>query len=369
MSRSALELRRELHRYPELSGCERETARRILEFFRPLRPDLVLERLGGTGLAFAFGSGDGPSILLRCELDALPIHETTELPYRSLHDGVSHKCGHDGHMAILAEVACRLASKRPHRGRVVLLFQPAEEIGAGAAAVLGDPRFESLRPDVVYALHNLPGFPLGRVLLKDGPFNCASRGLTVRFHGRTSHAAEPEKGLSPARAMAETITDLASLRPEDGRGFVTVVGARLGAEAFGTSPGDAEVHATLRTETDASMASLKRRAEASARERAERDGLGFEVSYRDVFAATANAPAAVARLRRVADRPSTLERAEPFRWSEDFGRFTARFEGALFGLGAGEECPPLHDPSYDFPDELIDIGADIFERLIEDFLG
>ncbi|MCZ6762346.1 MAG: M20/M25/M40 family metallo-hydrolase, partial [Gammaproteobacteria bacterium] len=128
-------LRREIHRNPERSGCETGTAQRLLRFFEPLRPDRVIEGLGGTGIAFVFsGTQAGPTILLRSELDALPIHEVNEFDHRSLHDGTSHKCGHDGHMAILAAVGEKLSKKRPARGRVVLLYQPAEETGQGAAA-------------------------------------------------------------------------------------------------------------------------------------------------------------------------------------------------------------------------------------------
>lgn len=368
------ELRHELHRFPELSGAETETARRILDFFRPLGADQTWTGLGGTGSAFAFGTPEsGPTVLLRCELDALPIHESMDLSYRSTRPGVGHKCGHDGHMAILGEVGRRLAVRRPSRGRVVLLFQPAEETGAGASAVLADPRFAEIQPDVVYALHNLPGFPLGEVVVKDGSFNCASRGLTARFSGRTSHAAEPENGLSPAGAMAATVTGLTDLRLE-GSGesaFVTVVGARLGEKAFGTAPGEAEVYATLRTESDEAMADLVTRAEDLVREAAARDGLRCEIAYEDVFAATANAPEAVERVRRAVSRLGMTVREMdcPFRWSEDFGRFTATCQGALFGLGAGEEHPALHHPDYDFPDALIETGAELLVALIDDVLG
>ena len=132
-----VELRHELHRNPELSGRERETARRIADFFAPLGPERALEGLGGTGLAFVFEGADaGPTVLLRADLDALPIREANDFGHRSQVDGVSHKCGHDGHMAILAESGRRLARRRPARGRVVLLFQPSEETGAGAAAAM-----------------------------------------------------------------------------------------------------------------------------------------------------------------------------------------------------------------------------------------
>ena len=390
LAQTAQELRHELHRHPELSGQETETARRILGFFHPLKPDLTLTGLGGTGLAFGFGaaeSSEGPTVMLRCELDALPIQEWNELPYRSTVDGVAHKCGHDGHMAILAAVALELAQRRPARGRVVLLFQPAEENGAGAEAVLADPQFEQIRPDFIFALHNLPGFPIGQILVKDGPFNCASRGMTVHFRGKTSHAAQPENGVSPALALSESIRQLGALptTKSDQIAFVTVVGAKLGNKAFGTSPGDAEIYATLRTESDDAMDLLVREAEDLVRGLAKADGLEVDITYEDVFGATANDPKACDFVRRAAAGHQLREMNATFPWSEDFGRFTAqvpsdkvpgvqipgdqvlgaRIPGALFGLGAGEDMPALHHPDYDFPDELIDSGVQIFLRILD----
>ena len=162
---SAAELRHELHRHPEVSGFEAETAARIFRFFEPLQPDEVLRGLGGHGAAFVFsGAEPGPTVLLRCELDGLPIRELSQAAHCSTVDGRSHACGHDGHMAILASVGETLSTARPPKGRVVLLFQPAEENGGGAEAVIRDTRFPKIRPDFVFALHNLPGFPLGQAV-------------------------------------------------------------------------------------------------------------------------------------------------------------------------------------------------------------
>ena len=155
-------LRRELHQAPEVSGEEALTAARIMEFVERLNPDRLVSGLGGHGVAAVFDSGQpGPSVLFRCELDGLPIKEISAVDWRSRTDGKGHLCGHDGHMAIVCGLGMALAARRPARGRVIVLFQPAEETGAGAAAVIADPDFSSLRPDFAFALHNLPGLPLG----------------------------------------------------------------------------------------------------------------------------------------------------------------------------------------------------------------
>lgn len=181
--------RHELHRFPEISGEEAETARRVAAFLAPMRPDKVLTGLGGHGVAAVFaGEGQGPTLLFRSEIDALPILELTDVPYKSEISGKGHLCGHDGHSTILAALGRGLSRERPKRGRVVLMFQPAEENGAGAAAVIADPRFAEIRPDLSFSLHNMPGMPLGHAALMAGVVNCASRGMRIALTGRTAHA-------------------------------------------------------------------------------------------------------------------------------------------------------------------------------------
>ncbi len=369
-----IQLRHDLHRHPELSSSEAATSQRIARFFEPLHPDETWTGLGGHGLAFGFGNAQtGPTVMLRCELDALPITEIHQTAHRSLTEGISHQCGHDGHMAIIAAVGESLSRQRPSTGRVVLLYQPAEETGAGAAAVIADPRFAQIRPDYVFALHNLPGFPMGQVLLRTGTFSCASRGMEIRLTGRTAHAAQPETGVSPAKAMCHLIDELQNLPSQLDFGaelaFATVVGARLGKKAFGIAPGDATVMATLRSETDASMDRMVRHSEARVRDIAAAEHLEHAISYEDVFPSTQNALAAVDTIRK-ASGPAAVQVVDaPFRWSEDFGRFTALADGALFGLGAGENTRDLHNPDYDFPDELIESGSAVLQRILQQFLG
>ncbi|NIS83210.1 MAG: M20/M25/M40 family metallo-hydrolase, partial [Anaerolineales bacterium] len=172
---------------------------------------------------------------------------------------------------------------------VVLLFQPAEETGTGAQQVLGDVRFQDIRPDYIFALHNLPGYPFGRVLIREDVFSCASRGMVVKLMGVSSHAAYPEHGRSPAGALAEIIQGLSQL-PEQLNGFtlVTVIHARLGEIAFGTAPGYAEVMATLRSDQNDHMERLAQEAVELVTHTAQKHGLDAEISWRDSFAATVN---------------------------------------------------------------------------------
>jgi len=367
------ELRHLLHQYPELSGKETATADRIVAFFEPLEPDQTWTELGGNGLAFSFGEkGTGPTVLLRCELDALPIQELNGMSYRSLTDGTSHKCGHDGHMAILAEVGLRLSSTRPKNGRVILLYQPAEESGAGAEAVIADEKFFEIQPDYVFGLHNVPGYPSGEVVLRAGPFACASRGMVVRLKGKTAHAAQPETGISPSRAVCQIIDELENLSDRldlDGELLLaTVVGAVLGEKSFGIAPENAHVYATLRCETDESMRAVVVHCEGMVSEIAAAENIEFDIRYEEVFSATINSENAVAAIRKACRDISVSVIEQPFRWSEDFGRFTQIAEGAFFGLGAGAATPDLHNADYDFPDELIEKGSQVFLRIVDEYV-
>jgi amidohydrolase len=368
-------LRRELHANPELSGQEAQTAARLLAFLAACEPMEVLTGLGGGhGLAAVFAGAapvDGPTVVLRAELDALPIHETGKAAHRSTRDGMAHLCGHDGHLAILCGAGLALHARPPARGKVVLLAQPAEETGEGARAIADDPRFRALAPDWIFALHNLPGHPQGEAVVREGPFTAGSVGFVVGLRGRTSHAAYPKQGASPARAMADLVTGLVTLPiPLETRGelaLVTVVHARLGEVAFGTSPGYAEVMATLRAARQPVLDELREAATALAGTVAARDRLVLETDWVEEFPPVTNDPGA-ARLAAAAARRAGLSVATPagtpFRWSEDFGWFLRRTPGALIGLGAGRNHAPLHSDDYDFPDRLIPKGVDFWCEIV-----
>jgi amidohydrolase len=180
--KTLIEFRKTLHQYPENSGEEKETAKKVLNFFRDLNPSKVIQKLGGHGLAFIFeGKEDGPISLYRCELDGLPIKEENNIKHISTVAGKSHVCGHDGHMAIISGLGMHLSKNPPSKGKVVLLFQPAEETGVGAEAVIKDPKFKSIKPDYAFALHNLPTFDSKQIILKKGAFAAASVGNDHSF--------------------------------------------------------------------------------------------------------------------------------------------------------------------------------------------
>lgn len=369
-------LRHELHRFPELSGEEGQTAQRIRDALTLLGPDTLLTGLGGTGLAVVFdGAAPGPTVMFRCELDALPIPETGTAAHRSTVPGKGHLCGHDGHMAIMTGLARRLSRQRPARGRVVLLFQPSEETGAGAAAVLADQKFGSVQPDFAFSLHNTPGLPLGHVALRSGPVNCASRGMAATISGTPAHASQPETGTSPMPALATLMPRLAGLSHGDTSDpdftLVTVTHVRMGEPAFGIAPGEATLYATLRTLTDDRMAALCHAAETLLDDTAQAHGLTAAHTYHDIFAHCENHPEATAILEQALNclNIAVSDTGLPWRPSEDFGRFGHGAKAAMLFLGAGPDTPPLHNPAYDFPDDLIPIGARIFEQVTRDLLG
>ncbi len=282
-------------------------------------------------------------------------------------------CGHDGHMAILAGVARRLQITPLSSGSVILLFQPAEETGAGAAALLNDPTFRALKPDWIFALHNLPGHPAWSILTRPGAFAAGSAGVKIHLQGCTSHAAYPEQGTSPDLAMAELVMGLVNLGDdaEKALALVTVVHARLGdgqtGEAnFGISPGEAEVMATIRSDKDFVLENLKMKASHLAQESALEHGLKCRVEFCEEFPVTMNDDAAVEVIRQAAlelDLDVEWPEESPFRWSEDFGFLTAWTKGAMFGLGSGVRHPVLHGPQYDFNDELLLPGVTMMEQI------
>ncbi len=370
-------LRHGLHAAPEVSGAEHQTAARIHAELKALGADEILTGLGGTGLAAVFDSGrDGPTLAVRCELDALPIPEEAGLSYASQVPGKAHLCGHDGHMTMVVGVAAALADQRPGKGRVVLIFQPAEETGEGARAYRQAEAFARISPDIILSLHNLPGLALGEVELPGAAANCASRGARIRLLGRTSHAAAPQDGVSPAGALSTLMADLAALGQggalcDDSYALSTVTHASLGEPTFGVSPGIAELWVTLRTVTDVGMERLQAALTQQVKTRAEAAGLKSEITYHDVFEACVNAPEAVGLIEAACHANDVVIRRvdAPQAFSEDFGQFAKSAQAAMFWLGAGEDHPRLHNPDYDFPDALIPIGTGIFERAIRAALG
>ena len=368
-----IKIRKELHRKPELSGYESETAEQIIKKLKKCKPDELLTQLGGAGIAAKFNSVNNSSmtILLRAELDAIAVREETDLTYGSENSGVMHGCGHDGHMTILLGVAKRLAEEKPANKNVWLLFQPAEETGEGAERVLQDDKFDVVQPDFAYALHNLPGFPENQIVVKKGVFAAASTGVQVKFKGRSSHAAYPEQGVNPSREVSELV-QFANLEFDDFKSKnsinrIVTTYISLGERAFGISPGEGEVGFTIRSASDEELSGAVNKLRDKVHSLAEI--FEGEISFDRVepFAATVNDPEGVENVIASASKIglNLKELDAPFPWSEDFGSFGKRCPITLFGLGTGEDHPPLHSEKYDFNDELIEAGVEMFINLIE----
>lgn len=377
MEELILNIRHHLHKFPELSGNEVKTTAFITELLKKCTPDVVQTGKGGKGVWAIFDSRKpGPVVMFRAELDALPLDEQMPLKHGSVNRGVAHKCGHDGHSALLAGLAALVSENRPHRGKLVLLFQPSEETGTGAKSILADPAFKKIRPDFSFAMHNLPEYPSGNIVIRQGTFAAASRGMIIRLKGVTSHASEPEKGQSPASVMSQLMSGLPHLANNSLSGkfsdfvLLTLIHANMGMPSFGITPADAVLMATLRAYLDEDMELLCRMAEKMVRKSAESAGLAYEIKYTEEFPATVNHPEAVERVKTAAlELGIELNNVIlPFRWSEDFAHFGAVSKSVLFGIGAGEKQPPLHHPDYDFPDHIIPVAVSIWRKLYENLL-
>lgn len=368
-------LRKEIHQYPELSENEFDTAKRIIEFLRE-QTDATVKSVANTGVIAVFDSGvPGSSILLRADTDALPILETNTFPHLSKTPGVSHKCGHDGHTIMLLGVAKMLSENPISKGLVILLFQPAEENGMGAESVLQDPEFLPYSFDFVFALHNIPGFPMHQIVLKEQVFNANVKSMIVYLKGKTAHAAEPEKGHNPSIAIAEILQfaqKLTNNRPNDEDFFlITPVHMKMGELAYGISAGDGELHLTIRSWDlklfDTKCAEL----ETFIQTTSNTQNLQAQISWTQVFFANKNDSDANNFIRQAATANGfdLHEKKDPFKWGEDFGLFTQQYKGAMFGLGAGESTPALHNPDYDFPDEITGTGIQQFFQIIQEIMN
>ncbi len=372
-----IRIRRHIHSRPELSGEEQDTARYITEKLEALQPDSLITGLGGYGIAASFDSNnEGPHVGFRCELDGLPIRETGNIEHQSVKKGISHVCGHDGHMAIMLGFAQSLAASRPARGRVTVLFQPAEETGAGAAAVLADQKFDDIRPEFMYALHNVPGMEMHTIGCKAGILTPAVISLKVSFSGRTAHAGEPEKGINPAFAMADLVRHIGNMmtsrnRETDGDFTVAIVEQRLGNHNYGTSAGEGSIGLTMRSHSECRLEALKKDITDFVRGLSAGYMTDVHFDWFESFRAVNNDEKCARIIKDAAGDVgyNYLELTEPFNWGEDFGLYTANAPGAMFALGAGTDTPALHHPDFDFPDELIETGVNMFKTIAEKTTG
>ncbi len=364
-------LRQEIHQYPEISGNEYNTIKKIIEFIKEYHPHKIVTELGNTGAAFIYeGIEKGKTIIIRADIDALPIQENNNIAYASCNKNIAHLCGHDGHIAIVAGLAKLLHKEKPEKGKVVLLFQPAEETGKGAKMILADKKFHNLEPDYIFALHNLPGFEKNTIIIKNNTFSSSSTGVIINLTGIKSHASEPEKGNSPLKAFTEIINKLNNINKENlfaEDTFITIVHAALGTPSFGINPAEATIMATLRSADNNEFDKLIKQTVNIIKTTAAKYNIKSEIKWTEDFCTIENDPFCTEIIEEIAKHNGMeiIKTEKPFRWSEDFGLFTNIYKGAMFGLGAGKNSPPLHNPEYDFPDEIIEAGITMFYSIIK----
>ena len=371
-------LRHKLNKNAELSGQEKKTNKIINAFLEKTNPDVHLRNVGGYGIIVIYkGKETGKNILLRADIDGLNIplcQQTTDNGQQTslkVQNQYSHRCGHDGHTAILCGLAMRYGKKRPEKGDVILLFQPAEETGEGAAAVINDEQFKNIKIDAAFALHNLPSYAKHQIVIKKGCFASASLGLKLVFEGATSHASQPEKSNNP-QIVVTTLLDAfqkkyENLKRDRYSTILTVTHVSIGEKTFGVTPGHAEIWLTLRSQDDGALRQLTESTIALSEYVAKEFKLKFSHSVHEDFVATMNSDKLTDIVERSAQelRLSVNKISNPFPWSEDFGRFGTLCPVCLFGLGSGLEHEPLHSPNYEFEDEIIDTGIEVFEKIVE----
>ncbi|MBB4015717.1 hippurate hydrolase [Chelatococcus caeni] len=368
-------LRRDLHRHPELAFEEHRTSAIVAEFLARWGYE-VTAGIGGTGVVGTLRRGNGLRHLgLRADMDALPIIEATGLPWASRQTGAMHACGHDGHTAILLAAARHLAESGDFNGALTVIFQPAEEIGAGARRMIGEGLFERFPCDAVFGLHNWPGLANGRFAVIDGPAMAAVDKALVTVCGKGGHGAAPHETVDPVVASAHVITALQSIvarnvDPLDA-GVVTV-GAIHGGSASNVIPDSVEMKLTLRSFRPEVRALLEARVPALVRAQAESFGATAEVTYQRGFPAVVNRPGDAEIVRSVvAESHGVAAIAGDFRprtASEDFAFFLEERPGAFIFVGNGDSAP-LHSPAYDFNDANLIPAATVWVRLAESFLS
>ena len=355
------------HSCPELSGHEVKTHQRIVELLQLLNPTKLYTHLGGFGVLAEFTfAKPGKTILFRADIDAVG----------STPENVKHICGHDGHTTVLLDFAYQLAKQPLPQGRILLLFQPSEENGKGAQAVINSNILERFNIDFAFAMHNIPEFPLGTVLCKSESFSCAVLSCEMRFVGKSAHASEPEKSVSPQVVIFEIINRIQKLQNPDFASadffLATLIELHIGEETYGVAPGNGLMRWTFRSKTNAVLQQKIFEIETFSKQvTAQTSDLQFSTRYLEAFFANENDPETVEIVSKAAFKLgfNYQQLENGFRWGEDFGLFTQQIPGAMFGLGAGTTCPPLHSDDYQFPDKLIEIGSKMFYQIAESCLG
>ena len=367
--------RRELHRHPELQYELPRTATFVAERLREFGCDEVVEGIGRSGVvALVHGRARGSKrvVGLRADMDALPITEATGADWASTASGKMHACGHDGHTAMLLGAARALADSRDFDGTVALIFQPAEEGGAGALAMIEDGLMERFGIERVYGMHNLPGLPVGEFAIRPGPLMASADQFDLVVEGRGGHAAMPHVCVDAMLVAAEIVLALQSIASRNVRPVdpvvVTVTTMRVDADAYNVIPDKVHMRGTVRAFDEAVRLLAKRRLGEIAAGVAAAHGATVSLDYEDGYPPTVNDEAETAFVADVARAVAGDAKVDvdkpPVMGAEDFSYMLNARPGAFIFCGNGDSAS-LHHPEYDFDDDAIRHGCAYWLALVE----
>lgn len=365
------QIRQDFHRSPELGFEEVQTKAKVANLLR----EYGLEVHEGVGIVGVLRSGDGNrAIGLRADMDALPITETSTHDYVSRNSGVMHACGHDGHMTMLLGAAEALAKNPDFSGTVIFIFQPNEEVGLGAKAMLDENLLERFPIEEVYAIHNLPGAPMGQISTRKGLI-CSSESLfEITIQGQGGHASMPQAGRDAITVGAEIVQSLQTIvsrKLAPGAGAVVSVTEFLTDGQRNVLPGVATLKGDVRARSPKDRNSIEGFMRQITQGIAHAHGVEVTVRFNTEFIETINSNDPTDAVVRVAQSlgHETIPDRQPMSFSEDFAHFSAAVPGCFLLLGNGETGTvgqPLHSNDYDFNDDLLPIGAEFWTQLVRD---
>ncbi|WP_411905742.1 M20 aminoacylase family protein [Rhizobium mayense] len=370
------EWRRHIHAHPELLYAVENTAAFVAEKLRAFGVDEVVTGIGRTGVVGLIrGKGEGRTIGLRADMDALPLTEITGKPYASQTPGKMHACGHDGHTAMLLGAAKYLAENRNFNGNIAVIFQPAEEGGAGGDAMVKDGMMERFQIAEVYGMHNMPGLPVGHFAIRKGAIMAATDEFTVSIKGVGGHAAMPHKTIDPIAIGAQIVSNLqliASRSANPLKSVVVSVTKFNAGNAHNVIPNDASFGGTVRT-LDPEMRDLaEQRFKQIVTGIATSHGAEVEIEFQRNYPVTFNhadeTDHAIAVAEEIAGTSNVIPNIEPMMGGEDFSYMLLARPGAFIFVGNGDSAG-LHNPAYDFNDEAIAHGISYWVRLAEQRLN
>ncbi|TKT75321.1 M20 aminoacylase family protein [Aquamicrobium sp. LC103] len=369
--------RQHLHSIPELLYDVHQTAAFVEERLREFGCDEVVPRIGRTGVVGIIKGnlGDGPTIGLRADMDALPLNEITGKPYASATPGKMHACGHDGHTAMLLGAAKYLAESRNFSGSVAVIFQPAEEGGAGGQAMVKDGMMERFGIERVFGMHNMPGLPVGQFALRPGPIMAATAEFTIKINGKGGHAAMPHGTIDPIVAASQMVMSLQTIasRTIDPIDSVVVSITKFHAgDAYNVIPSQAEIAGTIRTLRTEVGEKARQRMREICEGIAAAHGASVEVDIDVNYPVTFNNPDEAVFAgdiaKSVAGEPQVHTSIQPVMGGEDFSYMLEARPGAFIFIGNGDSAN-LHNPAYDFNDEVIPHGISYWVKLTETALA